>query len=645
MSVGKMSVEINSDESGALRSLDRVSAKMKKVGEKMQVFGKKMTTMVTLPVAGAFAGMAKSAMELEATEAKFYTVFGNMSDDADAFLDKFRELTPATKAESRSLASSIQDLMVPMGIARDEATKMTGEFMHVTGALANFNSGTHSAEDVAIAMQSALTGMYRPLKGLGVQLDKTTIQEIALKSGMADTKEEITKAMEAQILLDEIYKQSGDALSAYTEENLDAKTKLLLLKSEVIDMAQVYGARLLPGLNNIIDKMRALTERFKNLSPEAQTLIMKIMAVAGAIGPVILIVGKLTAMFGFMLSPMGLVIATLSLVALSLAELWRTSEVFREIVTTAFQNVRDKAIQIFTNIKDFILQFIADFKAFWTEYGDSIVTTTRDKFNAIWQNVSKFMTMIFMRVDKIMTSLKELFAVVWGVIQDIWKKHGDTIITVVKTTFEVIKTVIKTALDIVNDIIQAFTALLSGDWETFWEEIFSIVKRIWDTIVDTVPTLLENFDKAWRMGVDILKDTGKAMMEGLWEGLKAIWEKIKGWIDDSIGWLKEQVQFWKKETGEMQEDPRLSGGNFRTGTGYGSAPTYSKDVAEDKYGKDAINAFAKEHDVDVGTASGMMNSGNFTINNTINAKTTVDEDEMRNIFDENNARWSFELGT
>jgi hypothetical protein len=73
--------------------------------------GKNLTTGVSLPIAGLFAGFAKSAMDLEATEAKYNTVFDGMTDQADEFISEFQKLTPATKAEAQSMASGIQDLV------------------------------------------------------------------------------------------------------------------------------------------------------------------------------------------------------------------------------------------------------------------------------------------------------------------------------------------------------------------------------------------------------------------------------------------------------------------------------------------------------------------------------------------------------
>ena len=648
MSVGTLDVEIKSDESSALRSLDRVSQKMRKVGDNMSKFGAKMSMMVTLPIIAGFAGILKSAMDLEATEAKFNTVFGDMADEADAFLKKFRELTPATKAESRSMASGFQDLMIPMGIMREEATKMTGEFMHVTGALANFNSGTHTAEQVAGAMQSALVGQYESLNSLGIQLNKTKIQNIALESGMADSKEEITKAMEAQILLDQVYAQSGDALAAYTYENLDATTKLGLFKAGAVDAAQQFGVLLLPALNNIIDAARAFTKTLENLSPKTKALIMKVGGIVAAIGPAIFIIGKLTTAVAMFASPVGIVIGVLGLLAGAFTMLMKHSEYFRDFVTAIFESVKNNAIRILNNIKEFVLGFISDFQKFWRDYGELIAYIAVRKFREIRAVVKETFDFIWNKVKPIMENLRELITVALTFIQAFWKKHGEKIMAIVKVAFEMIKTTIGVALAIVNDIIQAFIALFSGDWKTFWYEINSILERAWNALLKLVPVLLEALRRAFRLGVEILIDVGKAMMTGLWEGLKFIWADIKKWIDEKLGWLADAVSEWWSGKSEMSGDTYVNGPDPRLQDGGGglggrSSGAYTQE-AIDRYGRDAVAGFANANDVDMGVAGSMMDNKNITVNNTVNAKTTVDDDEMKNIFNEFGANLSLEVG-
>ena len=291
------SIFIKDNEAGKkLNDIDKkgnsVAKTLDKMGKSLEKAGKKMTTWVTAPILGLGAGLAKAAMDLESTKAKYNTVFDGMTAEADAFISKFQELTPATTSSARSMASGLQDLLVPMGFMREEATNMTGEMMHVVGALANFNSGTHSAEQVASAMQSALLGQYQSLASLGIQLDVTTVKQKAVEMGLADSTDEVTKQHQAQVMLKEVYAQSGDALDAYTEANLDAQTKMLLMKAEIIDVAASFGEHLLPLINKAIDIIRGLSERFAGLTEEQQKTVLIVGAIVAAIGPFLIIIGK-----------------------------------------------------------------------------------------------------------------------------------------------------------------------------------------------------------------------------------------------------------------------------------------------------------------------------------------------------------------
>lgn len=273
--------------------MQQVQSQTKKVGQQMKDMGKSFSKYVTLPLLAAGGAAIKASMDFEASGAKYNTVFKGMTKESDKFIKEFRKLTPATQSEARNMASGIQDLLVPMGFMREEATKITGELMHVAGALANFNSGTHTSQDVINAMQSALSGMYRPLKSLGVQLDETTVKQKALEYGLVSAGQEVSKQVKVQVMLKEIYAQSGDALAAYTKENLDAKTSAGLLRGELNDLGIMFGDMLLPYVNKLITWIRDLVARFKELDDRTKKIIAIVAGLAAAIGPLLVILGFL----------------------------------------------------------------------------------------------------------------------------------------------------------------------------------------------------------------------------------------------------------------------------------------------------------------------------------------------------------------
>lgn len=199
----------------------------------------------------------ESAAQLEATGAKYNTVFSGMTNSADQFISEFQTLTPATVAEARSMASGMQDLLVPMGMQREQATEMTGEYMHLIGALTNFNSATKSAEDVSGAFQSSLSGEYDSLKGLGIQVNETIVKQQAVAMGLASSTDAVSNAAKAQAVLELAYQQSGDALAAYNENALDTTTRMQLLQKGFQDAFGNAGQSALPQINNLLMQVQA----------------------------------------------------------------------------------------------------------------------------------------------------------------------------------------------------------------------------------------------------------------------------------------------------------------------------------------------------------------------------------------------------
>lgn len=198
----------------------------------------------------------ESAAQLEATEAKYNTVFAGMTSAADQFMARFQALTPATTAEVRSMASSLQDLLIPMGLQRAEATAMTGDYMHIIGALTNFNSATMRAEDVAASFQSALTGEYDSLKSLGIQINETIVKQQAVAMGLAANINSVNNAAKAQAVLELAYRQSGDALAAYNVQSLDTTTRMQLLQKGFQDAFSLAGQTLLPQINAALARVQ-----------------------------------------------------------------------------------------------------------------------------------------------------------------------------------------------------------------------------------------------------------------------------------------------------------------------------------------------------------------------------------------------------
>lgn len=273
--------------STATKKLNIDFEQLSKTASKVNAVGNGLTLGLTLPIVLGIKEIGKYALGLEATEAKFNTVFGAFRDNMQDYINDWQTLVPISEQAARSVASGIQDLLVPMGYYREDAQQMTESTMTIIGALTNFNNATHTAEQVSSAFQSAYTGVYKPMKALGVQTSVSEVKLKAVELGLAATTKEVTKQAQAAAFLKIAYEQSGDALAAFNYESLDTKSKLEISTNRLKDAGAELGTELIPMVIKGIDTINDLIDRFDELTPAGKKAILTAAGIAAATGPVI----------------------------------------------------------------------------------------------------------------------------------------------------------------------------------------------------------------------------------------------------------------------------------------------------------------------------------------------------------------------
>ncbi|MDN6291471.1 MAG: phage tail tape measure protein [Tetragenococcus halophilus] len=591
MSDGRVQIDVDLDKAKAMQGVTDINKEVggmaKNISKNMKTAGKNMTKYVTTPILGMAAGMGKAAMDLEATEAKYNTVFKGMTDQSDAFIKEFQKLTPATKAEARSMASGIQDMLIPMGVAREDATEMTEEFMHVSGALANFNSGTHTAQDVTNAMTSALSGQYDSLKSLGIQLDATTVKEKAVEMGLASSTEEVTKSIQAQVLMKEVYAQSGDALDAYTEANLDAKTKMGLLKTEIIDVAAEFGTAMLPAISSVIDIFRDAVSWLNNLSEENRKLVGMIGLVAAAIGPLLLagsfmidkflvikntlsglsvavsnaggVLGILKGALAAIFSPIGLVLGVIGLLAGAFVYLYETSDHFKGLVgelitafkglfdgTSSFGEVIEAAGLVFEEFVNGLGELIPLMLERGLELIDGFISGVEEKLPEV---LSKGLELVVQLINGLAEKAPEFLASGILMLTDLinrikeelpeFLQRGKELVTKLKDgLIERIPDLVQGGVDLMigllDKIIEYGPDLLMAGADLIWELIKGIGSIVWEVtgaMAEIGDAIIEE-----AMNVDLFS-IGKDIVSGLWEGIKSMGD----WVGKKAGGFFEGI--------------------------------------------------------------------------------------------------------
>lgn len=123
------------------------------------------------------------------------------------------------------------------------------------------------------------------------------------------------------------------------------------------------------------------------------------------------------------------------------------------------------------------------------------------------------------------------------------------------------------AIDWIAAKISAVVTTISGIWSAVWGAISSFFSTIWGTIVsaagrftDSVKNTFENVMNFIRgipdkvMGFfsgigDLLKNSGKALVDGFLSGIKNAWSTLTGWVSDGLGAIRDLFPFSPAKTG------------------------------------------------------------------------------------------------
>lgn len=534
-------------------STDTASTKFGKmasvVTKSAEVMAKSMAVVATA-VGGAIIAFGKvaldSAKELEGTQAKYETVFAGMTDASDQFIADFQKLTPATKAEARSMASGIQDILVPMGLARDEATALTGETMHLVGALTNFNSSTTNAQEVSEKFQSALTGEYSSLKSLGIQVDAQMVKDRARADGVT----------EAEALMSLAYEQSGDALNAYNIENEDTITKQEKLKASMEDLSAEVGLGMLPAYNNVLDvitnlagevipffaeAMEGLTGLFTNQEGASELFANGVEGLVNKISeniPAFLEKGTeiVSALITGVASAMPSLISGFSeilpiivgaLVGLLPLLLDVGSQVMLELalgISSAIPEIIPTLVEVATSMIDVLVEQIPLF----IETGIKVLTSLVEEAPTIIDNIVAILpdlieSIVVGLLDSIPQIVDAGIKLFVALVENAPYIIEQIVLVIPKILSKVISAIISSMPQIKESGIKLFSALVDG-FPTFAKSILAIIPKLINSIKDGFKNQLH---KMVSIGSDIVR--------GIWEGISNMVGWITGKVKDFLG--------------------------------------------------------------------------------------------------------------
>gem|GEM_PF-4358503 len=547
------------------------SNKMRAVGTKLRSVGQSMTLGLTLPIVGALGLGVKWAGELEDAQAASEQVFGSMSKQMDKWADNAAKNFGLSKGEAQEWANQVGIRLRSIGnMTEQEAANWSQTLVQLGGDFASFFGGT-TAEAVQ-AINSALTGEFEPLKRYGVIINDQTLKAKIFK----DTGEEVTGTLTAQqkqlATLGIIMEETGLVQGDYARNAEGATNAQRTMTASLKDAATELGNVLLPYVTQAVQWITNLVDKFKELDPNMQRIIVIAAVVVAALGPLIYILGVLATAISFIASPVGLVIAALVALGAAIWWLYNNNDGFRRWVDDVIDWFQEKIPQAIDYFTDTIWPKLVDAWEWirdeaWPMLKDA-AGKIRTAWDWIWDKVAAF---IGWWKENVWPITEEVIGLIvaghrfmvnevlpkWAIIQSkienvlnflrpfidaflrgtlaIWSVIWSSTVAVVSFAWNLIRGKVETGLAFIRALFNVAGALLSGAWRNVWNLVYGVTAGKIGEIVGYVRRLPGMILGALGNIGGILVNAGRSIMNGLLSGLRSAWAAVKSFVSGIAG--------------------------------------------------------------------------------------------------------------
>ena len=320
---------------------------------------------------GAIVGLGvlsvKAASDVEEMQGKFNVVFGSMAGEVEKWAATHGDAVGRSRFRLMEYASTLQDTFVPMGFARDEASKFARAVTELAVDIGSFN--TQPTEEVVRSLQSALVGNTETVRKYGIVITAASVEQRILNEGWANSKNEITEAMKVQARMTMIMEGSTDAIGDAERTSGSFANQMVRLKDAIFDMQVSVGQFLIPILAKLIEKITPILVsimKWVQEHPKLTKIIVIATGVFGALmlvlGPLLLILPSLVTAIGrvsgafvtlnLAMGPIGLTLTGITMAIIAGIAIWKNWDAIIEFVRRAIGNFASDVIGFIITLGD-----------------------------------------------------------------------------------------------------------------------------------------------------------------------------------------------------------------------------------------------------------------------------------------------------
>lgn len=480
---------------------------------------------------------ALTAFGLSASDSgHFADVLAKASSNANTNVSMLGESFKYAAPVAGALGYSAEDTAIALGLMANAGIKGSQGGTALRGSLTRLIKPTDDAAALMEQYGLSMTNADGSMKSLG-----------EVMSMLRDKLGGLTEAEQAQVaaqifgqeamsgmlaiinasdsdyakLTDAIYDADGAAQQMADTMLDNLSGQLTLLKSALEGLAIQFGEILMPYIKQFVTWLQNLTQKLQELTPEQKEQIVKWAAIAAAIGPVLMVLGKLTSSVGSIITTFGKIPGAIA----------KAKSAFTA-VSAAIGGISAPVVAVVAVIG----VLIAAFANLWKTNEEF-----RNKMTAIWDGIkSKFESFAQGIVDRL-NALGFDFENFGEVVKAIWDGFCSLLAPIFEGVFNQVSVILGSVLDALTGIFDVFIGIFTGNWDQAWQGVKEIFGAVWDLIKGT----FESWTIAFKGIADTVLGWFGTTWDETWTNIKQffvdIWNGITSFFSNVISSIKMAV--------------------------------------------------------------------------------------------------------
>lgn len=380
--------------------------------------------------------------------------FGLDTKDTGAFLDTLNKAGQDTGVSMDQLAGDLVTnaaTLQSMGYNASDAANFIANLNKngidsstvMTGMKRAFASATEDGKTMSEAMDELQTSMQNA--GSDTEAYQSALELFGTRAGPALAK----AVQDGRLSFDQLGTSIDDNLGnidetfSNTEDHTTKfKTTMNSLKVVGAQVGEKLGSALIPILEKIGNFLQKVSEKWDQLSPKTQDMILKVALIVAAIGPLLSIISKVIAVITTVSSVLAMVNAPILLIVAAIAA------VIAIIVLciTHWDQIKAKMIEVANTVKDKVSAAWEQLKA----KVSAIFETIKSKITAVWDQIKSKTTGVWNSIksavtnaaNNIKTKLSSAWSSVKSTATSAWNKVKDAIIKPIEKAKDKVKGVV-----------------------------------------------------------------------------------------------------------------------------------------------------------------------------------------------------------